>query len=376
MKERTQRNIILYLFILLLLFPLLLQVTKHKEIRALKGAVVMAEKPTFTAKEWFSGEYQSRYEQYVNDRLEIRSWFVRIRNQIAYTFFNEAKARYVVRGKEGYLYEQNYIKAINGEDYLGSVVIKNRVDSLWQLQEQLAERNKTLIVLIAPGKGTYYQEFIPDDLLKSKTDSTNYKQYTKALGKAGINTIDYNAWFLQMKDTCDCILYPKYGIHWSHYGMLLATDSLIHYIEQKRSIQMPQLVVGKIKKSRTLKHYDYDIGSGMNLMFQMPSDPMCYPEFYFKGDSSAVKPKTLVCADSFYWLMFNIGFGNSSLDYGGFWFYNNSIYPDSFEKATTAKDLDMKEQLMQNDVVILMTTEANLHKFSWGFVKNALVALQ
>ncbi|MDY0279570.1 MAG: hypothetical protein RBR35_03280, partial [Salinivirgaceae bacterium] len=168
---------------------------------------------------------------------------------------------------------------------------------------------------------------------------------------------------------------PKYGIHWSHYGMLLATDSLINYIEEKRNIVMPHLEFTKIRCSSNLKFTDYDIAGGMNLLFQMHSEPMCYPDIKFTTSDYSIKPKTLVVSDSFYWSMFNIGVGNNVFSFGGFWFYNKQIYPDSFKSTLYTKDIDIAQKTLENDVVILMTTDANLPNFSWGFVENMVQVL-
>lgn len=355
-------------FIILLCLPLVQMIYPFKEVLPLKGAVVNAEKPQFKTSAWFDGTYQDGFEKYLNDSIGFRPWLIKLHNQIQFSAFGQVSASGVIRGKENYLYELNYIKAYNGEDFIGSKAITEKVKKIKYLQDRLSAFNKTLLICLAPGKGSFYPEYIPDNLTKPHTDSTNLKQYLKILKKNDVNYIDMNSWFRAMKDTCNCMLYPKYGIHWSHYGMLLAVDSLINYIEQKRNIIMPHIEFSGITHSSELQYTDYDIAEGMNLLFQMHSEPMCYPDIKFITPENSIKPKTLVVSDSFYWSMFNISVGRQIFSYGGFWYYNKQIYPNSYDSPITVDDVDIEKKVLDNDVIIIMSTNANLPELSWGFI--------
>lgn len=363
---------LLILLLAILFVPLLNTFLFPKVIKRLNGAVVLAELPEFNAKSWFAGEFQEGFESYINDNIGVRPVFVRIRNQIAYSFFDEAKARGVIRGKDDYLYELNYIRAYNGEDFIGEDSILKKVEQIKLVQDTLQKMGKSLIVCLAVGKGSYYPEYIPEDYKKSHTEETNYNYYARLLKEKGVNTVDFNKWFLDMKDTCSCMLYPKYGIHWSDYGMLLAADSLIKYTEFIHGQNMPNLELGSIKRKKKISRGDYDIASGMNLLFQLRTDAMCYPQYKWVKSDSAKQPKVTVIADSFYWAMFNMGIGSSSFNYGGFWFYNNAIYPDSYEGNVYVKDVDFGQKLEETDVFILMSTDANLYRFPFGFANQAV----
>ncbi len=368
-------KIALFLFFgIILILPLIFSFTKLNSKIELKGDVALIEKPKLTAHKWVDGSYQNQFEKYINDHVGFRPIFVRIRNQVQYSLFNEAKAAGVIEGKEKYLYEKNYIKAFNGDDFLGSDTIYQRTQRLKTLQDSLSNFGKTLLVCLAPGKGSFYPEYFPDNLIKPKTDSTNYKRYSYYLNKTGVNFLDFNKWFLEMKDTSQFILYPKYGIHWSYYGMVLATDSLIHHVEKLVNKDLPNLIIGKNNFSRKLKPMDYDIADGMNLLWQLPSPPMCYPETKWEDAAEKSQPKTILIGDSFYWSMFQEGIWKNSFSPGGFWFYNRQIYPDSFTKPLEVKDVNYWQYISNNDLFILLVTEANLPKFSWGFTNTALSA--
>lgn len=343
----------------------------------LKGAVTYAVLPDFDIRSWFDGSFQQNFDKFVNDDIGFRPWLVRLRNQIAWSLFGKRYAAGVIKGKNNYLYELNYINAYNGVDFLGADTIRQRTLRIKQLSDKLEERGKTLLVCIAPGKGSFYPEFFPDNMPPKPTQETNYHYYLKMLKEHQVHVLDFNGWFLQMKNRSECILYPQYGIHWSYYGMILATDSLIKHVEQIRNIDMPNMVIGEIRKSQKLQPLDYDIARGLNLIFKLPTVPMCYPQFEWEDNTGKVQPQILAVSDSFYWSMEDIGIGTKSFSGGGFWFYNHEIYPTDSDKPLYTKTAGSKriEIIDKTDVIILMATEATIPRFSWGFVETTLADL-
>lgn len=351
-------------------------IIEFKEVKPLKGDVELTPKIKFSLNSWFDGFYQDSTDKYFNDNIGFRPWLVKFRNQISFSVFDIMNAKDVVRGKENYLYEINYIKAYNGDDFIGLDSIDFKVKQIKYLQDKLDSMGKTLIVYLAPGKGSFYPEYFPIEYTKPFTNQTNYKQYSKSLKLNNVNTIDCNDWFLSVKDTCKCMLYPKYGIHWSYYGMVKAADSLIKYIEQKRNIRMPQIEITNIEKSTRIQPGDYDIADGLNLLFQLNSETMCYPKIKWVSDKETTKPKVIVIGDSFYWSMYDMGICTNSFSLGGFWYYNNEIYPESHEKKLLVNQIDLNKKIDESDVFILMVTEANLSKFSWGFIENTIRSIK
>ena len=50
-----------------------------------------------------------------------------------------------------------------------------------------------------------------------------------------------------------------------------------------------------------------------------------------------------------------------------FWFYNQEVYPDHYEKPTLVSTIDFKKEIAENEVIILLSTDANLDRFPFGF---------
>lgn len=367
-----QAKIKQYLFggiLVLLLLPMLQAGLGIFSLKPLQGAIVAVEKPAFDPKEWKTGEYQQKYEAYLNNNFGFRSLLIRLSNQQAYSFYSEAKANGVIIGKENYLYEKNYLKAYLGTDYIGEKAVLDQVVKLKMIQDTLQKLGKDILMVFAPGKGSFFPEYMPDYCKAQKRERTNYQSYLAQMKAHGIHYVDFNRWFIDMKPVAKYPLYAKGGIHWSKYGEFLAADSLIDVVGRMRGVPMTRPVLDRIEVKKVNEQGDYDIGEGMNLLFMMDTYPMAYPVYHLEKPEKEVKqPKVLFVADSYYWGMFNAGFSRDIFGNGQFWFYNQEIYPDSYESPKTVADTDIREEVEKQDMVVLMCTDANLYKFAFGFI--------
>jgi hypothetical protein len=334
----------------------------------LKGDFKQAEEPRFTIKNWFSGDYQKKAEDYLNSSFGFRNFYVRLNNQIAFNLFNVAKANGVIIGKNNYLFEENYLKAYNGTDFIGKDKIIHRFDRLKFLSDTLRKLNKSLILVFAAGKGSYYPEYFPDryHIRKGPTNYDYHIRFAKALE---LNYIDFNRYFIDLKYKSKYPLFARYGIHWSMYGMCIAGYSMIRYIEQLRNIKMPRFYWDTINIKKDCD-IDYDIAEGMNLLFRFKRSDMAYPRAKVEKDTSKTRPSVLVIGDSYYFGLFNAGISNAFSN-KQFWFYNTNVYPESSTKLTKVDIALEKEGIEKADVIIILATEANLARFGWGFIEDA-----
>ena len=371
MKKTNKYSKILFIIILLILLtPFLYQLSRLPDISKLNGDIKLEKKAEFSWATWFAEDYQKQQEKYVNQKFGFRSTFVRINNQIAFSLYGKAKANGVIIGKKNYLYEEAYIRAYFGNDFIGKEKIDEKISKIKAIQDVLKKKNKDLIIIFAAGKGSFYPEYIPDSFITEKT-ITNYDYYLQRVKEENINHIDFNLWFREMKDTSTYLLYPKTGIHWSKYGMVLVADSLIKYIEDMRQIDMPDFYWLDIELAHDNPNTtDRDIEKGMNLLFRMPIKLMAYPKVIEFDEKNKTKPKVSVFADSYYWGLYNMGLSSKAFDNGQFWFYNKNVYTPNAKNKTKVSDINYKEAISNQDVIILMATDATLHKFAFGAIDD------
>ncbi len=172
-NRNTGKNILFGILLVGLCLPLIQQLTKFAYVRELKGDIKVTQKAQLNTKDWFSGKYQDSTSKYINDNFGFRNDFIRINNERHYLMYNEAKANGVIIGKDSYLYEWGYIAAALGLDFVGHDSVKIDVDKLKYVSDTLHSLGKEIIIVFAPGKGSYFPEYIPEIWSKQKKNKTN-----------------------------------------------------------------------------------------------------------------------------------------------------------------------------------------------------------
>ena len=326
--------------------------------------------PEFTIQSYLNGEYQKKKEEYNRQNVGYKRFFVKPYNQFYYSFFNEAKANGVIVGKDNYLFETPYINEYMGTSYIGYDSILRKIEKLEKLNDTLQKKDIQLIVLLAPGKASFYPEFLPGKYDIEKRTTTNYQVYSNLLSNSSISFLDFHSWFIGMKDTSAYPLFPKTGTHWSSYGEVLVCDSLIRYINTLDKIpeKLPSFKILEIETATDMKHRDDDIEKGMNLMFDIQDLEMAYPKYEIQKRVSPNATKVLTIADSYYWGLYNIGLSNHTFGNGEFWFYNQQIYPEIPNRPKMVKDIQLINSVEKNDIILLISTDATLHRFAFGFI--------
>lgn len=370
MPQKAIKTIFLLIIIAGLSLPAIQHITKLFDEKPLSGAFELAEKPDFTWNRWFSGEFQKTTDQYTDDHYGFRNFFVRLGNQIDFSIFGKANSQGVVAGKKGYLYEYDYIRAWIGKDFIGENTIDRKMRHFKFVQDRLKEKNIDLVFVLEPSKARILPEFIPSRYGHEPARISNYSVFREKALQYNINLLDFNKYFMEIRDTTRFPLYPQFGIHWSTYGMWLVADSIVKYIENQRNIDLPDITFGAIEVSEFLRDTDFDAGKSLNLMWQPSTYPMAYPQYSFEKNPSKSRPKVLVVADSYYWNIFNTRLPRHLFGNEAFWYFNALIYPDSYfgDKYTTS--INLKEEVENKEVIFVMVTERFLYKYDWNFIEN------
>ncbi|PKP19816.1 MAG: hypothetical protein CVU05_10530, partial [Bacteroidetes bacterium HGW-Bacteroidetes-21] len=304
---KARFHIVLFLIFLgILWLPLIQKTFTLKFEKPLMGDFKTTELVPFSRASWFNESFQNSIISWSNESFGLRSDFVRLHNQFFFWVYGKAFANGVVVGKDQYLYEKKYIDSYLGNDFKGEDALQKEIDKLKFIADTLKKINIDLIVVISPGKGCFYPEYIPNYLLKEK-GPTNYGYYVQQFKEKGIQFIDFNDYFIQQKEKSKYPLYPKTGVHWSTYGMSLAADSLIKYMEYVSGMEMPNIIRDTIDVSDIPKGYDQDIEDGINLLFTINKPKYAYPNVRFVSKMIHKKPSVITIGDSFWWGIYYSG---------------------------------------------------------------------
>jgi hypothetical protein len=368
------KHILLILLLFILLVPLIQDNYQPVKEERLHGFFKLNDQPDlkrFTWHRWFDGSFQDYYSKGTEDHIGLRNSLFRLHNQYDYSLFGISHAQGFIKGKNNNLFEEDYIYEYTGKYFIGKNTIEKKFKKLKEIQEQLKALNINLVPVIEPGKASYYPEFIPNHYNPEKRTLSNYDYFLELFKAYKINYLDLNNYFLQLKNTTHYPLFPKYGMHWSIYGVGLATDTLIKFIEKDYPGKIPSMKIGKIELSDSLRYTDNDIANMLNLIFPLPKVYAAYPQLDFENDPGKKKLSVLVIADSYYLNIVN-GIADKIFGKEEYWYYNSKVYPaiNDDENPVYIDKSDLKKKLSEFDVIFLMTSEINMHCGYWNFIEE------
>ena len=223
---------------------------------------------------------------------------IKVNNQLNFSLFGRLPLN-IPAPINNYLFFQSFARSYSGQDYIGQKHISNNIRKLKAIQDTLGKLGKSLILVFAPGKEFFYPEYIPPSDRNVGHRPTNYSAYSKVSDSIGVNNVDFNAWFLSIKNTTKDQLFTRQGVHWSMYGATLAADSMVRYIEKLRHIRMPHPVWTKVEHTYNPRSFDADVALCFNLIFPYTREVFSYPQVSYPKDGTMVKPRVIYIGDSF-----------------------------------------------------------------------------
>ncbi|MFM7981698.1 MAG: hypothetical protein ACKPKO_20505, partial [Candidatus Fonsibacter sp.] len=90
--------------------------------------------------------------------------------------FNQIRVNGFVVGKENYIFSESYIFSAFGDDFIGEEKIKTQMQKAKVVQDSLKRHGVDLLLVFAPGKGEYCQEFV-EDKYKHPVKNTNHAEF-------------------------------------------------------------------------------------------------------------------------------------------------------------------------------------------------------
>lgn len=377
MKKNIFKYLCLFAWLFLIFIPFLKQHTNilPREFVAddLRGYFPPVDSAHFSLQNWMDGKYQNQQEEFLKRDLKIRPYAIRVNNQLHYNVLGEIR-RTIVEGKDGYLFESNYIHAMQGLDFLGTKKIEKQVKKLKAVADYLEKENDVeIIVAIALDKARFLKEKLPEQYDLENVDSTNYETYLDFLVKNKIHVLDFNQYFLDQKENTEHAFATKHGVHWSLFGGLLAADSIQSYIGKLKGKEdeINRLDKSEITKTTKVRKEDDDIGKSINLYYPLESDTFSYFEHYLFENKKPYKPNVALVGDSFCWTIWGQDiphhyWGDSSL----FLYYYHEIYDPKWTPLNGTK-LKQEQKLpfvKRQDVIVLLYTPMNMNDLGSGFI--------
>ena len=373
---KRNENIWVIVVVAILCTPLVLDVVKLKKPHPLNGETTELPKPNLSFNSLYYSHYTDSLNVYLKTNFTLRGMAIRTMNQIDYSLFNETHARSVLVGKEGYLFEENYIKAALGLDELKSTQVDSIVVSLKSLS---VESSTPFFIALAPGKASYFSEYIPDsyvELSDTLLHNSSYRFWSSNVSNSPeLHLVDLYNHFIDREE-----VFPKNGIHWCEWSQIeafnLIADSIASVFND--SISPAKFVIDKEYRSTKMEGTDEDIERGLNLWQNIPDLERTYYNVSWDEKVEEEKPRILLVGDSYAWGIVNRGVLRHGFKESEFWYYNQVVHGPKYldtdlfgEKPNTVHNISSREDLINTlrefDAVILLSTDANLFRFPFSF---------
>ena len=383
---KTFKKIWFLVLLVLLALPMLQTVFHWVDEKPLDGAYVPAKKPVVTLKTLFyegfvdsltiqqdsSMTTQDSLMNWCTEQTGFRNTMIRVNNQLLYSVFGKIPVTSLVKGKDGItFFDKSYINSYLGEAFMGKERIQTITRQIKLIQDMLRAKGTTLLPVFVVGKASYFPELIPDTYMAKRHETNNYQEYLKAFEEQGVEMIDFNRWFCERKGTEEYPIYCNLSSHWTVYGASLAMDSLVNFMESKthRTHIHPFI---KHLDSAYLMTQDDELYRMMNLLIPIEHNTIYQPKF---GYTQGYMPKVLAISDSYWWAVYawNVALHDHLFADGGFWFYNRTVYPER-PNVQDVTSLNYKQEIEDQEFVLLVCTEATNHLWPYGFVERYLSA--
>lgn len=383
--KSTTKTILFSLTALLLFASMLQKWLNWPRFRALRGVVVEQPMPQLTFDNYRDGSFQQQTEAHLKQHCGCREPLIRLYNQYLWDFYGKTPVTegQIVFGKDGWIYEpwvvadyyQRQFRYYAPDSTQMAALFSEEAQRLLRLQQVLENYGTHLFVSMAPAKDLICPEHLPenqdtrfDNEPKISARFFNEAEYTRL----GVNHLNLEQYFLQMKDTADFYLFPQTGTHWSRYAALYGADTLIRYMEHLGNMNIRNLVIGQ-RELGNARDPDDDLESLLNLIRPLPKPKYWYANVTTDGDTTATKPKVIIIGDSFWWTIaaqLPLPEIFSDIPY---WYYNSTVY--YYEPYHSVDELNLAEELKSADFVVLSYCATQQYRMNDGFTQKALEAL-
>ena len=375
-QKRGKRLSCKYIFVILLFGMLLLGALGQIVVKTsnLEGENIQKDCPEMTLADILNGNWQALFEEYFAEQIKIREYLIPVRNQIMYQLFSTSPNKNIVIGKNGNLYEEEYIcYELQIYPAMTSAEVENLVYKLKLLKNLLEQKNKSLFIYITPSKARVYAEDIPEIYKMISPDvkeESTYSLFIDDLEESGIAYYDSTLDVIELKKNVAYDVFPKTGTHWSKVTQAVSAKRLGEELEKQLHIDLPQITIDFTVSEEPL-HPDADLYKLLNLIEESGETyyaPIINIEDEQKEIYTLLARGGSFMGESIYsTLILNNYFEKS--------YYMENTFAISSEgifNFNSYEELDLKAILEESDIVLLEVNEEAINRMSFGFVDYLL----
>ena len=346
-------------------------------LHALKGAEAEAPAPVWSLQALRSGTTVTAISKWFDARIGLRSFWVRLDNQIDYTFFNQVVDRSdgtrLVRAPGDWFYERQYIEYATSKSSISEDEFRQRIERMRRVEEKLARRGIPLLYVVAPSKAAIYPEHVPAELFRKnppEQTTTSWEIASGLLPGSGVSYIDGPALYDRWKREGAPDLFARSGTHWSYSSTLRIWELIRAALNPRLKHPIPAFAELPSSPGRP-RGNDRDLLDLANLLWPKPYEhPLAKPVLRSQKEVPAERlPRILWIHDIFGWVLIeelyeaNAARPSDSLYY----FATKMRIPGGVASDQKIAAIDWPSFLRDYDAIVLVWTEIAFEFDSCGF---------
>ncbi len=359
MKNNKLHLIIIISFLLMLLIPTIVQITKFEDIIIDNENRTKKDFPKLNIKKplHFLRKFKSYYKDNFGLRNTLSNKYLVFKNDI----LNENPLpNKVVKGKNDFLFLGNSFSNVINESLGFALFTQTELNqiktNIIARQKWLNQQNIKFYIAVAPNKHVIYKENVPFQFPEIKTRKQQLLEYLKS--EINFEIIDLGKQFKNKKKLNR--LYRKYDSHWNDLGAFYAAQTLFKTIQKDfdiNNIKLSDYKIDSIKSiggvSKMLNYKSKETRITLTPNFTTNVIDLDIPKYYSqvsiyesRHKNKTKKYKVLLFRDSFSGALkpfINHTFGESTF-----------IWSHKFDKALILKE--------KPDLVIMEYVERYLEK--------------
>ena len=334
----------------------------------LKGATTPPPSPEWSLTALRTGKTMQAISVWFDAHIGLRSFWVRLDNQIDYSLFHRITHRgagtRLVLGADDWLYEHQYILYATKKSSLTPEECASRIERMRRVEAKLARRGVPLLYVVAPCKVSAYPEHVPSEFFERKNPEdivTGWELASHSLLNSGVSYIDGPALFRCWKREGMTDLFAHSGTHWSYVSALRIWDEIRASLNPRLTRPIPPLQHDPLQSHRP-KNDDRDLINLANLLISWPYEhPLPKPTMIPQKDiETADLPRILWIHDSFgSALITTLYEANAARPSNSLYYFATEMsIPEYVATGRKVAEIDWPVYLRDYDAVVLVWTEA------------------
>jgi hypothetical protein len=333
---------------------------------------------------WLSGRFQDEVEDWLPRHVGFRAVWVRTDNQIEFSLFREIRGVNVVLGKDNWLYSGDHESLYQGWKSLSDEELAGKARDLKDLQDGLQRRGITFLFVLSPTKAAHYPEQLPDWVVREchPEEFSNHRSLVPLLDRYGVHYVDAVQRFHDEKSRRPYLLFPRGGMHWSHFGASLVLEEMLERLEQLTGKDLVNLKCLSVLVDDEPQGADNDLSKLLNTWTPRATvGPTPHPQLARFADGNEHHPRILWIGSSFSLTLLKLmEFQDVYEDCKFLAYYRRGFRnPGEPGPAIDDKHFSLQSELLSRDIVILEANENEVDRPDYpdyGFLEEALEILQ